>query len=74
MDIRSAMELVKKANSGYHILKSYSGQLGYDEVFAFVISKGGTQNRFVIVYPDETVSDVDGIMAAMIVNSLIEVE
>lgn len=68
------MELVKKANSGYRILKSYSGHLGYDEVFAFVISKGITQNRFLIVYHDGTISDVDGSMAAMIANSLIEVE
>jgi len=74
MDIRSAKELAKKENSGYSILKSYSGTLGYDDVFAFVISKGGTQRRFVVVYPDNTVSGVDGPMAAMIANSLTEVE
>lgn len=73
MDIRSAKELVKKANNGYTLRKSYSGTLGYDDVFAFVISKGRTQNRFVVVYPDGTVSGVDGPMAAMIANSLTEV-
>lgn len=73
MDIRSAKELARKANSGYSILKSYSGRLGDDDVFAFVISKGGIQNRFVVVYPDGTVSGVDGPMAAMVANSLTEV-
>lgn len=74
MDIRSAKELVKKENTGYSIRKSYSGQIGYDDVFAFVISKGRIQNRFVIVYPDGTISGVDGSMAAMIARSLTEVE
>lgn len=74
MDLRSAKELAKKANPGYSIAKSYSGRLGDDDVFAFVIFKGITQKRFIIVYPDETVSGVDGSMAAMIVNSLTEVE
>ena len=49
MDIRSSKELAKKANSGYSILKSYSGTLGYDDVFAFVITRGTSQNRFGVV-------------------------
>lgn len=73
MDIRSAKELAKKANSGYSILKSYFGRLGDDDVFAFIISKGRGQRRFVVVYPDKTVSGVDGPMAAMVANSLKEV-
>lgn len=73
MDIRSAKELAKKANSGYSILKSYSGNLGGDDVFAFVISKSRMDRRFVVVYPDGTISGVDGPMAAMVANSLKEV-
>ncbi len=73
MDIRSAKRLAVKANDGYSVLKSYFGRLGYDDVFAFVISKSKMDNRFVVVYPDETVSGVDGPMAAIIANSLTEV-
>ena len=73
MNKRSAEELVKKANKGYFILKAYSGRLGDDDVFAFVISNGGPANQFVVVYPDETVSGVDGPMAATVANSLKEV-
>lgn len=74
MDIRSAKKLAIKANNGYSISKSYFGRLGYDDVFAFVISKGKMDNRFVVVYPDETVSGVDGSMAAVIARSLTEVK
>ncbi len=74
MDILGAKNLVRKVNAGYSIVKSYSGRLGHDDVFAFVISKGGTQRRFVVVYSDGTVSGVDGSMAAMIANSLTEVK
>lgn len=73
MNKRSAEELVKKANKGYFIRKAYYGKLGDDDVFAFVISNGGIQNRFVVVYSDGTVSGVDGPMAAMVANSLKEV-
>ena len=74
MDIRSAKELAKKANSGYSIVKSYSGRLGDDDVFAFIISNGRIDRRFIVVYSDGTVSGVDGPMAAMVANSLTEVE
>lgn len=74
MDIRSAKKLAIKANDGYSVVRSYFGRLGQDDVFAFVLSKGAIQNRFVVVYPDETVSGVDGSMAGMIAKSLIEVK
>ena len=73
MNKRSAEELVKKAYEGYSILKAYSGILGDDDIFAFVISNGGPARHFVVVYPDGTVSGVDGPMAAAIANSLNEV-
>ena len=72
MDIKSAQKLVMMGFPKYSISKSYSGKIGSEEVFGFIINKG-ISGKFIVVYTDGTVTETTGLMAESMMKSLKEV-
>lgn len=72
MDIKGAKKLVLEQYAGKDIQKTYSGNLGEDSVFGFIVGDG-YDNCFVVVYEDGELREVNGPMAGAVARSLKEV-
>ena len=73
MDLKGAKKIVLAQYSQQTITKSYSGKLGYDSVFGFIVGDG-YDNHFVIVYSDGELREITGPLAGSIARSLKEVQ
>ena len=73
MDLKGAKNKVLKEFPGSEISKSYSGTIGDDSVFGFIVGNG-YDNHFVVVYDDGELREVTGSLAGTIARSLKEVQ
>lgn len=72
MDLKGAKKIVLSQYPKQAISKSYSGMLGDDSVFGFIVGDG-YDNHFVVVYSDGELREVTGPMAGSVARSLKEV-
>ncbi len=72
MDLKGAKKKVLNEFPGYEISKSYSGTLGDDSVFGFIVGND-YDNHFVVVYFSGELREIPGPIAGSIARSLNEV-
>ena len=72
MDIKGAKKKVLEQYTQQEIFNSYTGTIGSDSVFGFIVGNG-YDNCFVVVYEDGELREVNGPMAGTIARSLKEV-
>ena len=72
MDIKGAKKLVLEQYPGKDVQKTYSGKLGEDSVFGFIVGNG-YDNCVVVVYDNGELREVNGPMAGAVARSLKEV-